>query len=118
MATKKNFNFSLPEALANAFEKTADRFGAKRRWTICSAAILLMLELPQEQLDLLAQQVLGADMLPGGMEKLIAAARARSTGAAIGHQQDPALVRAGRLHLAARSAGSRAAVSKGGSKGR
>lgn len=116
MATKKNFNFALPEHLAETFEETAERFGAKRRWMICSAAILRLLELPPDELDLLAQRVLGADMLPGGMEKLIAEAQAKS--AATGHRQDPALVRAGRLHLAARAGGSPARASRGGSKGR
>jgi hypothetical protein len=51
VALKEKTNISLPPELARELDKLLERAGAKRHWTVFSAAVLLLIELSKDELD-------------------------------------------------------------------
>jgi hypothetical protein len=58
---KPKINLSLLPELREAFDKSAEKFGEKRKWLASSAAIFLWLKLTDEERDALADRIYEAD---------------------------------------------------------
>ncbi len=70
---KKKFNLSMPPAMAEAFEESAERFGPKRRWIACASAVYLWLNTPRDEQNKLEDLMMSADARPEKMAEIIAA---------------------------------------------
>ena len=54
--------FRLPQAVLEAFNERAGRYGAKQRWMVASAAVLMALGVSDAHLDEVVQAVSAADV--------------------------------------------------------
>lgn len=75
MNEKQQLNFSLPAELIAAFEEVAKRVPVKKKWQVCSAAILLMLEQPDHIIDQHIRDAAMADNLGGSFADLVKEAK-------------------------------------------
>lgn len=71
VTAKKKFNFSMPAPLAEVFEASAGRWGEKRRWAACAAAVYLWLKTDPVEQDRLARRMADADMGGDGFETVL-----------------------------------------------
>jgi hypothetical protein len=76
----KNFNFSLPVELADEFRKIGDVHGErnKLRWAIAGAAMLCLLELPDEKKHELIRQVVSSRYYPESLQDMIRQAKSKA----------------------------------------
>lgn len=75
MNEKQQLNFSLPLELIAAFEEVAKRVPLKKKWQVCSAAILLLLEQPDHIIDEHIRDAAMADNLGGSFAELVREAK-------------------------------------------
>jgi hypothetical protein len=68
---KPKINLSLLPELREAFDKSAEKFGEKRKWIVSSAAVFLWLKLSEAERDALADRVHSADLNAEKREKLL-----------------------------------------------
>lgn len=71
VTAKKKFNFSMPAPLAEVFEASAGRWGEKRRWAACAAAVYLWLKTDPVEQDRLARRMADADLGGDGFETVL-----------------------------------------------
>lgn len=75
VAEKVGLNFNVPKALRDAFYEVADPYGERKKWSVCSAAILMLLEASPERRDFYIAAAHQADF-ESRLEDLIQQARA------------------------------------------
>jgi hypothetical protein len=75
-----NFNFSLLPEVAAEFRQIGNVHGErnKLRWAVASAAVLRLLEMPEEELHELIREVAGARHYPDKIKKMVEEAKARA----------------------------------------
>jgi hypothetical protein len=73
----ENFNFSLPTLVAEEFRRVGDVHGErnKLRWAVATAAVLKLLEMPEEEMHALIRAVAGARHYPETLEEMVATAK-------------------------------------------
>lgn len=71
--TLPNFNFSLPESFAAEFRRIGDIAGERNkvRWGVAGAALLKLLEMPEDEMHALIREVVGARKYPEELQKLL-----------------------------------------------
>jgi hypothetical protein len=75
-----NFNFSLPKLIADEFRNIGDVHGErnKLRWAVAAAAVLRLLEMPDEEMRALIERVAGARHFPSSLRRMVEEAKAKA----------------------------------------
>lgn len=71
MSEKVPLNFNVPAPVKDYFQAVAKTYGEKKKWSVCAAAVISLLEMSEHERDERIGDVLRADVRDGDMESLV-----------------------------------------------
>jgi hypothetical protein len=75
-AEKDHLNFNVLAVVKREFNAMAGKYGEREKWAVCSAAVLLLLELPPKVREAYIEQVFAGAATNEAAETLITRAKA------------------------------------------